>query len=232
MGTKKINLMVEVDDIIYRDVVVQHKRNKTFTKLMSTLLKGYSENMVIRSYVEDSFGVMRREHDSILNGLVNDMASSLASMGMYIDEAKSNAQEGIDTFSGANEEAKSGLSAEDIKQVVNEENQELRNTVDSLKTQMSEMMDLLRTMVTNPQANQVVQTVPPVQAVSDTVKPVKSEVIKEEPKISTPQPIEEDIDISLDDEPIIPLQVVEDEEGDVNGDDVLANLLSGQQFSF
>ena len=48
----RTNILVEVDEKVNNLVVIPHKRAKTFSKLMASLLQGYVEDEYIRAYAD------------------------------------------------------------------------------------------------------------------------------------------------------------------------------------
>ena len=57
---RTINVFLEVDDKVYNLVVEPHKKAKTFSKLMASLLKGYIEDEYVRAYGNSTVDDMKR----------------------------------------------------------------------------------------------------------------------------------------------------------------------------
>lgn len=173
MATRKLNMMIEVDEQVYNLVVLPHKKQKTFSKLIASLLNGYVNNMYIRGFADDTLDSMHKASVSALEGIIGDMHESLANMGMYTEELNNTLNDGIQTFSESAEASSEkanqvniddilgdqgfgsfGLStpavipdktgtAQFVQQVVKEENAKLKDEVESLKEQNSAIMEML-----------------------------------------------------------------------------------------
>ena len=108
-------MMVEVDEQVYNLVVVPHKKNKSFSKLIATLLNGYVSNMYIRGFADDTLDGIHKEAVNSLDSIIGDMHESLASMGMYTEELGNTLNDGIQTFTQAKEDAEENtVSMDDI----------------------------------------------------------------------------------------------------------------------
>lgn len=101
---RPVNMMIEVEDNVYDTVVAPHKRAKTFSKLIATLLKGYIENQYVRAYVDGTLDNMHKASVTALDDAIAGMSQSLASMGIYSSELTSVASEGKEIFSKVSEE--------------------------------------------------------------------------------------------------------------------------------
>lgn len=136
---KKVNVMAEVSQEVYDTVVVPHKRSKTFTSVIETLITGYYSNVYIRSFVDDSLEGAQQQSNDVLNDIINNMHQGLANMGVYTEEMKSNSQDGIDAFGKKAEETKKemeDINAQEIKSV--------KESVEELKNQNEEIMSMLK----------------------------------------------------------------------------------------
>lgn len=143
--SKKTSIMVEVDDRVYDLVIAPHKKNKTFSKLLSTLLSGYLEDQYIRGFAENTLDDMRRASSSALEEIIGSMHEGLANMGMYTEELKSNTMEGMNTFEGKlsgvdkNNPHMGADSSEEIR--------ELRESIMGLAEQNRSIMEMLSRVV-------------------------------------------------------------------------------------
>ena len=143
--SKKTSIMVEVDDRVYDLVISPHKKNKTFSKLLSTLLSGYLEDQYIRGFAENTLDDMRRASSSALEEIIGSMHEGLANMGMYTEELKSNTMEGMNTFEGKlsgvdkNNHHMGADSSEEIR--------ELRESIRGLVEQNRSIMEMLSRVV-------------------------------------------------------------------------------------
>lgn len=143
---KKTNIMIDVEERIYDLVVVPHKKNKSFSKLIATLLTGYVDNAYIRGYADDTLEDMKRSSLSSLDSMISEIHSGLAAMGMYSDEMKNITDEGLNIFGKGSEEA--GKKAEEeIQKRVNEETQELKSSFEELRNQNSQIINMMQMLM-------------------------------------------------------------------------------------
>lgn len=143
---KKTNIMIDVEERIYDLVVVPHKKNKSFSKLIATLLTGYVDNAYIRGYADDTLEDMKRSSLSSLDSMISEIHSGLAAMGMYSDEMKNITDEGLNIFGKGSEEA-SKKAEEEIQKRVNEETQELKSSFEELRNQNSQIINMMQMLM-------------------------------------------------------------------------------------
>ena len=250
--SKKVNIMADIDQTVYDAVVVPHKRNRSFTSLIEILLNGYYSNAYIRSFVDDAIDGIQHESNDILNDIISDMHQGLASMGVYTEEMKANAQDGINAFSKKSEEVKGELSEIQSKEI-----KDIKDGMDELREQVihqnEEIMNLLKTIMAGS-----VQSPMMVQGVPLYTNPIPVEVPKESAKEEL---VEEDEVIDLltegNDSPLVNAAEVASEEflsdsdsiivDDSNDEDVtddnngtseeeanniMADLLLGQMYAY
>lgn len=144
--SKKVNIMADIGQDVYDAVVVPHKRNRSFTTLIETLLSGYYSNAYIRSYVDDAIEGIQHESNDVLNDIISNMHQGLANMGVLTEDMKATAQDGMDAFSKKAEEVKEemkDIQAQEIKDI-KEGMEELREQV---RTQNEEILGMLKTLM-------------------------------------------------------------------------------------
>lgn len=146
---RTINVFLEVDDKVYNLVVEPHKKAKTFSKLMASLLKGYIEDEYVRAYGNSTVDDMKKASVDSLDDAINGMTESLMNLGMFTDELKLTSAKGLKEFKKEKPEAKAESvptsttdhAPEDSQ--LKEEVEELRNTVKDLMKQNAEIMSML-----------------------------------------------------------------------------------------
>lgn len=146
---RTINVFLEVDDKVYNLVVEPHKKAKTFSKLMASLLKGYIEDEYVRAYGNSTVDDMKKASVDSLDDAINGMTESLMNLGMFTDELKLTSAKGLKEFKKEKPEAKAesvptrttNYDSEDNQ--LKEEVEELRNTVKDLMKQNAEIMSML-----------------------------------------------------------------------------------------
>lgn len=146
---RTINVFLEVDDKVYNLVVEPHKKAKTFSKLMASLLKGYIEDEYVRAYGNSTVDDMKKASVDSLDDAINGMTESLMNLGMFTDELKLTSAKGLKEFKKEKPEAKAESVPTSTTDHTPEDNQlkeeveELRNTVKDLMKQNAEIMSML-----------------------------------------------------------------------------------------
>ena len=218
--SKKTSIMVEVDDRVYDLVIAPHKKNKTFSKLLSTLLSGYLEDQYIRGFAEDTLDDMRRASSSALEEIIGNMHEGLANMGMYTEELKSNTMEGMNTFEGK----LSGLDKNNPHMGADssEEIRELRESIMGLAEQNRSIMEMLSRVVGG------------VSAGSDGGVSVRLSGIGSDSEVTISDRSDRSMRVGID--PVVESPYSEeiiggtDEENEIDGASLLASLCSGMSF--
>lgn len=219
---KKTNILVEVDDHVYDIVVAPHKKNKTFSKLMATLLKGYIENDYVHAYAEGTLEEMHKASVDALDNVIEGMQQSLANMGLYTSELKSTTDMGKDLF-----EEKVVESKENLEKYNSEEVEELKGTVDELKEQNSLIISMLKDLMSgNASVKEVKKVVEDTSSVIKEQVSTKSSTLRYEDEVEKPLPKQSmKVPIEIEDE--------DDEEDSVlDANAMMQNLLQGNSFSF
>lgn len=219
---KKTNILVEVDDHVYDIVVAPHKKNKTFSKLMATLLKGYIENDYVHAYAEGTLEEMHKASVDALDNVIEGMQQSLANMGLYTSELKSTTDMGKDLF-----EEKVVESKENLEKYNSEEVEELKGTVDELKEQNSLIISMLKDLMSgNASVKEVKKVVEDTSSIIKEQVSTKSSTLRYEDEVEEPlpkQPIKVPIEIEDEDD---------EEDSVLDANAMMQNLLQGNSFSF
>lgn len=218
---KRTNILVEVSDSIYDSVVTPHKKAKTFSKLIATLLKGYIENEYIRAYAEDTLDDMHKASVDALDAVIDNMQQSLVNMGLYAEELKDSTQEGMSYF-GNKVEASSTKESKN-----NEDN--LRDDVEELKVQSAEILSMLKAFMDSGATREVKVSEPAVKVVEKPVeKPIETPV-REVKEVKVP-PIKE---IKVETPPLKEISSSsETEDSSTKANDLLASLMVGNVYKF
>ena len=155
---KKTNVFLEVDDKVYNTVVEPHKRAKTFSRLIAALLKGYIEDEYVRAYGDEMVDDLRKASVDSLDSALSEMQESLANIGLFTDELQMVNNRGNSFFNKKTEDFRESAreSEKYVKPVqeeervreesesrrrAEEENNSLREEMDMLRTQMSQMYE-------------------------------------------------------------------------------------------
>lgn len=155
---KKVSVMLEVDDTIYDHIVYPRRKEKTFSKLVASLLQGYASDNYVKAYAENTLNDLKKASVSALEGTIDEMQQSLSSLGLFTDELKSGIEYGQQYFGG---------NAEQEPSPVNKEYDERMSRIENQQNKMYEMLCKLmeggisintETMV-NPPKEEVVEEV-------------------------------------------------------------------------
>lgn len=236
--SKKVNVMADVEQSVYDAVVVPHKQSKTFTSLIESLIEGYYSNAYIRSYVDDKLEGIQHESNDVLNDIINSMHQGLANMGVYTDEIKSTAQEGVDAFSQKSDEVKKEMDDLQTKEM-----KDMKDSIDMLKAQNEEIMDMLKSFVSGgagifvgqSQAQGVGLVSSDIPKGIKVVEEEKDVIAEEQPVVAKTRVAVEDSAEVIAEESSKPEEVSEEPEEETSSEeafDIMASLLDGQEYSF
>jgi hypothetical protein len=95
---KKTNVLVEVSDEIYDTVIEPMKKNKTFSKLIASLLEGYLTDGYIQAFADDTLADLRRAAVDSFSASVDSMSESLSNMGLFTNELEQTSLSGRTKF--------------------------------------------------------------------------------------------------------------------------------------
>lgn len=255
--SKKINVMADIEQSVYDAVVVPHKQSKSFTTLIEALIGGYYHDPYIRNYADETLGGIQHQANDALNDVINNMHKSLANMGVYTEEIKSTAQDGMDSF---------GEKAQEVKKEVDDlqaaELQMVKETVEELRSQNEEIMGMLKMFMMGkagvnvlPEGKETekvvdapnmsfrevegvaeVSKIAEVSKVSEVADGVQDEMpLRPEVENVSPEEPEEEFDIfsgheEESEEVVEEQEEVFEETSEEEANDILSNLLLGQEF--
>lgn len=131
---RRTSVLIDVEDTLYSEVVEPMKRNKSFTKLIVSLLNGYRSDMYIRSYIDNTLEEVHKAVVGSFEESVEGMESALANMGLLTDELQYQSQYGYNKF-----KSKVDMQVDDPKVDVTKEYSESTTEVDDLKKRVSEL---------------------------------------------------------------------------------------------
>lgn len=107
---RRTNIMLEFSDEVYDVLVEPMKKNKSFSKLLASLVEGYLNDGYIRAYADDTLEDMRRAAVDSFSASIDSMSESLSNMGLFTDELESTSLSGKTKF-----KQKAEQQAEEIK---------------------------------------------------------------------------------------------------------------------
>lgn len=145
---KKTNVMIEVSDDLYNDIIEPYKKRKSFGRLVVHLLEAYRSNDAIYSYINGEIDGLENESQQELLKDLNSMTQSLNMMGLLqsqaevvidegqrvVDEFGSQAKKDLNNFNmSKNEKDEKGtLTRDDVISIVNDSVSDIRDMLKSL----------------------------------------------------------------------------------------------------
>ena len=201
----KTSMLITVSDELNNFVVSPHKKNNTFSKLVTTLLEGYMNDSYIQAYAEGTLVESRQKSLNDLDNTLANMTSSLASLGVYTSDMKSSTEGGLRYFNEYSNHAKESIKdTEDFEEVVKqqkEETEDLKSTVNELKEQNKKILEMMEKLMSGDSVLKIEKTVneesepikkevsvpeEKIEEVQQETVEVKEPLIKEEPKVEIP----------------------------------------------
>lgn len=126
--SRKVSIMVDVDEALYTEVIEPHKKNRSFSKLILKLLEGYQQDEYVNAYGNDVVAELQAEADSAFQASIDSMKATMINMEILKEEAEMTSEEGIDSFktgefregSGVGTDAEDGLGSERLQRIEDE----------------------------------------------------------------------------------------------------------------
>lgn len=126
--SRKVSIMVDVDEALYTEVIEPHKKNRSFSKLILKLLEGYQQDEYVNAYGNDIVAELQAEADNAFQASIDSMKATMINMEILKEEAEMTSEEGIDSFntgefragSESGEKAEEGLGSERFQRIEDE----------------------------------------------------------------------------------------------------------------
>lgn len=126
--SRKVSIMVDVDEALYTEVIEPHKKNRSFSKLILKLLEGYQQDEYVNAYGNDVVAELQAEADNAFQASIDSMKATMINMEILKEEAEMTSEEGIDSFntgefragSESEEGAGDGLGSERLQRIEDE----------------------------------------------------------------------------------------------------------------
>lgn len=201
----KTSMLITVSDELNNFVVSPHKKNNTFSKLIVTLLEGYMNDSYIQAYAEGTLVESRQKSLNDLDNTLANMASSLASLGVYTSDMKSSTEGGLRYFNEYSNQAKDNIkNTENFEEAVKqqkEETEDLKSTVNELKEQNKKILEMMEKFMNGDSVLKIEKSVKEVSEPTEKkasvveekvvepkveIEEVKEPLVKEEPKVEIP----------------------------------------------
>lgn len=145
---KKTNVMIEVSEDLYNEIVEPYKKRKGFGKLVVQLLEAYRTNESIYSYINGTIDGLESEATEELLKDLNNIAQSLNMFGVYQNQAEVVIDEGQRAFNEFSNQAREDssrfeaspreksedkpLTKEDVISIVNDSVSDMKNMLEEL----------------------------------------------------------------------------------------------------
>lgn len=126
--SRKVSIMVDVDEALYTEVIEPHKKNRSFSKLILKLLEGYQQDEYVNAYGNDVVAELQAEADNAFQASIDSMKATMINMEILKEEAEMTSEEGIDSFntgefragSESEEKAEEGFGSERLQRIEDE----------------------------------------------------------------------------------------------------------------
>lgn len=221
--SRKVSIMVDVDEALYTEVIEPHKKNRSFSKLILKLLEGYQQDEYVNAYGNDVVAELQAEADNAFQASIDSMKATMINMEILKEEAEMTSEEGIDSFntgefragSESEEKAEEGLGSERLQRIEDE--------ICEMKKSNAEVMSALNLILGKLDGVEVgVGTKEPEKVVEKEEE--KEEVIE---LFGLPAPVEEKTE-----EPVENAEKEEDIVDNGEAEDLLSGLTDGMVFSY
>ena len=218
--SRKVSIMVDVDEALYTEVIEPHKKNRSFSKLILKLLEGYQQDEYVNAYGNDVVAELQAEADNAFQASIDSMKATMINMEILKEEAEMTSEEGIDSFNTGEFRAGSESEVGTEEGLGSERLQRIEDEICEMKKSNAEVMSALNLILGKLDGVEV-GTKEPEEVVE---KGEEKEVID---LFGLPAPVEEKTEE--------PVENAENEEDTVdNGDaeDLLSGLTDGMVFSY
>lgn len=223
--SRKVSIMVDVDEALYTEVIEPHKKNRSFSKLILKLLEGYQQDEYVNAYGNDVVAELQAEADNAFQTSIDSMKATMINMEILKEEAEMTSEEGIDSFKTgefrAGSESEVGTGAGEGEGLGSERLQRIEDEICEMKKSNAEVMSALNLILGKLDGVEV--------GTKEPEKVVEKEEEKEEviDLFGLPAPAEEKTE-----EPVEDAEKEEDTVDNGEAEDLLSGLTDGMVFSY
>lgn len=225
--SRKVSIMVDVDEALYTEVIEPHKKNRSFSKLILKLLEGYQQDEYVNAYGNDVVAELQAEADSAFQASIDSMKATMINMEILKEEAEMASEEGIDSFKTGEFRAGSEAGTDAGEELGSERLQRIEDEICEMKKSNAEVMSALNLILGKLDGVEV-GTKEPEEVVEKEDE--KDEVID---LFGLPAPAEEKTEEPVEntdkEEEAVDSGEAEDSEG---AEDLLSGLTDGMVFSY
>lgn len=223
--SRKVSIMVDVDEVLYTEVIEPHKKNRSFSKLILKLLEGYQQDEYVNAYGNDVVAELQAEADNAFQASIDSMKATMINMEILKEEAEMTSEEGIDSFKTgefrAGSESEVGTGAGEGEGLGSERLQRIEDEICEMKKSNADVMSALNLILGKLDGVDV--------GAKEPEKVVEKEEEKEEviDLFGLPAPAEEKTE-----EPVEDADKEEDTVDNGEAEDLLSGLTDGMVFSY
>lgn len=223
--SRKVSIMVDVDEVLYTEVIEPHKKNRSFSKLILKLLEGYQQDEYVNAYGNDVVAELQAEADNAFQASIDSMKATMINMEILKEEAEMTSEEGIDSFKTgefrAGSESEVGTGAGEGEGLGSERLQRIEDEICEMKKSNADVMSALNLILGKLDGVDV--------GAKEPEKVVEKEEEKEEviDLFGLPAPAEEKTE-----EPVEDAEKEEDTVDNGEAEDLLSGLTDGMVFSY
>ena len=215
--SRKVSIMVDVDEALYTEVIEPHKKNRSFSKLILKLLEGYQQDEYVNAYGNDVVAELQAEADNAFQASIDSMKATMINMEILKEEAEMTSEEGIDSFKTGEFRAGSESEVGTEEGLGSERLQRIEDEICEMKKSNAEVMSALNLILDKLDGAEV-GTREPEEVVE------KEEVID---LFGLPAPVEEKTERFVEN-----TEKEEDAEDSGEAEDLLSGLTDGMVFSY
>lgn len=232
--SRKVSIMVDVDEALYTEVIEPHKKNRSFSKLILKLLEGYQQDEYVNAYGNDVVAELQAEADNAFQASIDSMKATMINMEILKEEAEMTSEEGIDSFKTgefrAGSESEVGTGAGEEEGLGSERLQRIEDEICEMKKSNAEVMSALNLILGKLDGVDV--------GTKEPEKVVEKEEEKEEviDLFGLPAPAEEKtegfVENTEKEEDAVDGVDIEDDVDSGEAEDLLSGLTDGMVFSY
>lgn len=141
--SRKVSIMVDVDEALYTEVIEPHKKNRSFSKLILKLLEGYQQDEYVNAYGNDVVAELQAEADNAFQASIDSMKATMINMEILKEEAEMTSEEGIDSFNTGEFREGSGVETDAGEGLGSERLQRIEDEICEMKKSNAEVMSVL-----------------------------------------------------------------------------------------
>ena len=141
--SRKVSIMVDVDEALYTEVIEPHKKNRSFSKLILKLLEGYQQDEYVNAYGNDVVAELQAEADNAFQASIDSMKATMINMEILKEEAEMTSEEGIDSFNTGEFREGSGVGTDEGEGLGSERLQRIEDEICEMKKSNAEVMSAL-----------------------------------------------------------------------------------------